>query len=143
MKKRIAAIALIAACCAGIAAAGEPALFADASAARSDAIANAFKEGRSNVPVTGEGVVSRILSDDNEGSRHQRFILSVASGQTLLVAHNIDIAPRVAPLGVGDRVEFSGVYEWNAKGGTIHWTHRDPTGRRAAGWIRRNGQVFQ
>lgn len=43
----------------------------------------------------GEGVVDRALSDDNDGSRHQRFILRLASGQTLLIAHNIDISLRI------------------------------------------------
>jgi hypothetical protein len=75
-----------------------------------------------NTQVRGAGVVERTLSDDNDGSRHQRFILRLASGQTLLVAHNIDLAPRVANLRTGDTVEFSGEYEWNEKGGVVHWT---------------------
>jgi len=35
----------------------------------------------------GSGTVTRVLPDDNDGSRHQRFILQLASGRTLLVAH--------------------------------------------------------
>ncbi len=66
--------------------------------------------------VTGGGVVDKILADDNDGGRHQRFILRLGSGQTLLVAHNIDIAPRLPSLAAGDsgrvqgrlRVELSG-----------------------------------
>jgi hypothetical protein len=143
LKALIAVLALLAAFYSGIGEAGERTLFADASSIRSDAISTAFREKRSDVPVAGEGIVARILPDDNDGRRHQRFILNLASGQTLLVAHNIDLAPRVAPLNVGDRIEFTGVYEWNSKGGTIHWTHRDPGGRRAAGWLKRNGQIFQ
>jgi hypothetical protein len=57
--------------------------------------------------------VTRILADDNDGSRHQRFILEVGGGRTLLIAHNIDLAPRVTGLKVGDTVEFHGEYEWN------------------------------
>lgn len=103
----------------------------------------AFEERRHNLQVRGEGVVDRILSDDNEGSRHQRFILRLSSGQTVLVAHNIDLAPRVEPLAKGDRIEFNGEYEWNERGGVIHWTHHDPAGRHEAGWLRREGVVFQ
>jgi hypothetical protein len=57
-----------------------------------------------------EGTVVRVLSDDNEGSRHQRFIVRLASGRTVLIAHNIDLAPRVDGLETGDTVEFSGEF---------------------------------
>lgn len=59
----------------------------------------------------------KALSDDGGGSRHQRFILRLGSGQALLVAHNIDLAPKVRSLEVGDTVGFSKEYEWNAKRG--------------------------
>jgi hypothetical protein len=67
-------------------------------------LANAFDQQRSGFQTQGEGVVIRILSDDNDGSRHQRFILKLQSGQTLLIAHNIDVAPRVSSLREGDVV---------------------------------------
>jgi hypothetical protein len=108
-----------------------------------EAFARAFKERTSNVQAEGQGVVLRVLSDDNDGSRHQRFIVTLASGQTLLISHNIDLAPRVVGLGKGDVVSFSGEYEWNAEGGVIHWTHRDPGKRRPAGWIKHNGKLYQ
>jgi hypothetical protein len=93
--------------------------------------------------ITGRGIVIRVLPDDTEGGRHQRFILRLASGETLLVAHNIDVAPRVEPLRIGDVVEYHGEYVWNPKGGVVHWTHRDPSGAHEAGWLRREGQTFQ
>lgn len=111
--------------------------------ASSQALQRAFSEQRSGVQVTGEGVVSHILEDDNKGSRHQRFILALASGQTLLIAHNIDLAPRIASIRTGDRVMFHGVYEWNAKGGVVHWTHHDPAGRHEPGWLKHAGQTYQ
>lgn len=101
------------------------------------AIVDAYQEQRSGVQVTGEGVVVNVLPDDNDGSRHQRFILKLSSGHTLLIAHNIDLAPRIPSLRTGDRVGFHGVYEWNPKGGVVHWTHDDPRGRHPAGWVRR------
>ena len=107
-----------------------------------DAIGRAFASRRSNIQVEGEGKVNRVLADDLSGGRHQRFIVELASGQTVLIAHNIDIAPRVEELAVGDRVRFSGEYVWNEKGGLIHWTHHDPQGRHVAGWIIHNGKTY-
>jgi hypothetical protein len=102
-----------------------------------DILARAFEQQRSNVQVTSSGVVVRVLPDDEQGSRHQRFLVRVDSGQTVLIAHNIDLAGRVEGLRAGDRVEFSGEYEWNNKGGVVHWTHRDPAGRHVAGWVKK------
>ena len=88
------------------------------------------------------GRVTRVLADDREGARHQRFLVRVAGSVTVLVAHNLDLAPRV-PLAVGDSVELQGEYEWNDRGGVLHWTHRDPDGRHDAGWIRHGGRLYQ
>ncbi|MFT4604557.1 MAG: hypothetical protein ACI9W4_001290 [Rhodothermales bacterium] len=106
-------------------------------------IESAFQARASNVWVTGEGVVARTLPDDNEGSRHQRFIVALPSGQTVLVSHNIDLAPRVDALQQGDAVSFHGEYEYNEQGGVVHWTHHDPQGRRAGGWIEHNGERYR
>ena len=111
--------------------------------ASNEQIAGAFRDHRSGIQVVGEGVVSRVLSDDNDGRRHQRFILRLASGQTLLIAHNIDLAPRITSLEVGDTVAFYGVYEWNSKGGVVHWTHHDPRGEHAAGWLKHDSRTYQ
>lgn len=93
--------------------------------------------------VSDYGTVIRILDDDNMGSRHQRFIIKLSSGQTLLIAHNIDIAPRIGNLSMGDTVSFLGQYETNSKGGVIHWTHLDPKGLHAAGWLNHKGKIYQ
>ena len=113
------------------------------SASRDDAIGRAFANRASDIQVEGEGRVVRILADDLKGSRHQRFIVELASGQTLLISHNIDIAPRIKGLEEGDKVRFNGEYVWNAKGGVIHWTHHDPRGRHVAGWVIHNGKTYQ
>ena len=114
-----------------------------ASEIRTDPVEQAFRQRRSNLQVRVSGSVSRLLPDDRDGSRHQRFIIALDSGQTLLVAHNIDLAPRVAGLAVNDTVEIYGEYEWSAKGGVIHWTHHDPRGSHADGWIRHQGRLYQ
>jgi len=105
--------------------------------------ARAYKHRTSNIQIEGQGTVVRVLPDDNNGGRHQRFIVRLSSGQTLLIAHNIDVAPRVFSLKKNDFVRFYGEYEWNNKGGVIHWTHDDPSGSHAAGWIKHDGRIYQ
>ncbi len=111
--------------------------------AASDPIGRAFASGASDVQVEGEGTVIRVLPDDLNAPRHQRFIVELASGQTLLISHNIDIAPRIDELKMGDDVSFSGEYVWNDKGGVIHWTHHDPKGKHVAGWVTHNGRMYK
>lgn len=107
------------------------------------ALARALESRASGVQIQGQGSVIKILPDDNVGSRHQKFILKLRSGQTLLIAHNIDITPRIGSLRTGDTVAFNGEYEWNSAGGVIHWTHHDPGGRHVAGWLKHGGQTYQ
>jgi len=111
--------------------------------AASHSIKTLFLQQRSDVQVEGSGRVIKMLADDLKGSRHQRFILQLPSGITVLVAHNIDLAPKLDGLKTGDTVEFFGEYEWNPRGGVIHWTHDDPAARHADGWLRFNGQLYQ
>jgi hypothetical protein len=103
----------------------------------------AFRAGTSNLTVRDTGVVDRILADDNVDARHQRFIVRLSSGHTVLIAHNIDLAPRVTNLATGQPIEFQGEYEWKPEGGVVHWTHHDPNGRHVGGYLRYSGYVFQ
>ena len=145
MKKLLLIIAVIAVAYIGLTqnSSLSPGKVAETSNGSDQVIASAFENHRSNLRIEGQGIVSKILSDDVEGNRHQRFIIRLDSGRTLLVAHNIDLAPRVASLREGDKVMFNGEYEWSPKGGVIHWTHRDPSGRHATGWIKHGGQTYQ
>ncbi len=108
-----------------------------------DPVGRAFASRASDVQVEGEGRVTRVLPDDLDGRPHQRFILRLASGQTLLVVHNIELAPRIEGLKEGDSVRFNGEYVWNEKGGLIHWTHHDPEGRHVTGWLKHKGKTFK
>jgi hypothetical protein len=102
-----------------------------------------YEARRSGVVVEGRGIVDRVLPDDLEGSKHQRFVLRLDSGHTLLISHNIDLAPPVAALRPGDEVGFRGQYEWNDRGGVVHWTHHDPQGGRPGGWLRHEGRTYR
>jgi hypothetical protein len=109
----------------------------------SEVLRAAYEQRRSDVQVEGRGIVERVLADDNDGSRHQRFILRLAHGQTVLVAHNIDLAPRIEGLRIGDEVRFYGEYEWNPQGGVLHWTHHDPKGIHPGGWLEHRGKRYE
>jgi len=85
--------------------------------------------------------VVKLLPDDVETPRHQRFLVEIVSGDTILVAHNIDAAARV-PLKVGRSIVVRGRYEWNERGGVLHFTHRDGRGRER-GWIDAGGRRYE
>ncbi len=110
--------------------------------AGSAAINQAFADEKSGIIVEAAGRVHKVLPDDTEGDRHQRFIIRIDGDHSLLVAHNIDLAKR-APVKEGDLVSFRGQYEWSSQGGTLHWTHRDPAGRHPDGWIELNGAKYE
>ena len=100
----------------------------------SHAVEQAFAAQRSGLWLETSGRVIRVLKDDNEGARHQKFVLELDDGHSVLVAHNIDLARRI-PAREGLSMTVRGRYEWNERGGVIHWTHHDPDGREQGGWI--------
>ena len=118
-------------------------LFQWASFAEASTLQDAYNNHKSDIQVQGVGTVVRILSDDNKGSRHQKFILKLSSGQTILIAHSIDLAPRINSISNSDQVQFHGEYEWNKKGGVVHWTHKDPNGYHIGGWLKHKGKTYQ
>lgn len=111
-----------------------------------DVVLRAMREQESGIMVTLVAEVVAVLPDDNEGSRHQRFLLGFeepgAPYDSVLVAHNIDLAPRV-PAEEGDVILVRGQYEWNDRGGVLHWTHHDPKDWREGGWIEFDGERYE
>lgn len=98
------------------------------------------ENNQNNNQVGGSGQVIKILPDDTQGSRHQKFIVELQSGLSLLIAHNLFIASRITPLNLGDHIDFYGEYKWNSMGGLVHWTHHDPNGHHAGGWLNHGGK---
>jgi hypothetical protein len=106
-------------------------------------VEQAFTNHSNDIQVQGSGTVVKILADDLQGSKHQRFIVKVSENQTILISHNIDIAPRIDVLSTGEHLSFSGEYVWNKKGGLVHWTHHDPAKRHPDGWLKYQGRIYQ
>lgn len=105
----------------------------------------AFKTKKSKLWLQLTAQAVKILSDDNKGIRHQRFIVKTLTGHSVLIVHNIDLAPRV-PVALGDRISAYGEYIWNQKGGLLHFTHHNPRPQRKpyrGGWIVHHGQKYR
>jgi beta-mannanase len=102
-----------------------------------------FEQQQSNDQLEVTGEVIKLLTDDHVGKRHQRFLIKLETGLSLLIAHNIDLADRIETLKEGDTVTVYGEYEWNERGGVLHWTHHDPDNRHIGGWIKHQGKTYQ
>ena len=107
---------------------------------------NAWRDGRSHIEATAGGSVARLLGVRNGPSgMHEGFLLHLrgASGHglTIRVEDNIDITGPI-PLREGDEVEARGEYIYDPRGGVMHYTHHDPRGRHAAGYLRVHGKLY-
>ena len=107
------------------------------------AIVREYQSHHSNVEVTADATVVRLLPDRTSSTgTHEQFIIKLSSGDiTIEVEHNISIAAR-APVKEGDHVIVHGVYVWNAQGGLIHFTHHDPKGTHESGYIQDGGTTY-
>lgn len=118
----------------------------DADGCQNDTVMQAFTAKQSERQVKGCGSIIKALPDDNDGSRHQKILIELAGvhpKQTLLLVHNIDLAPRVADVSRGTAISFYGEYVYNEKGGLVHWTHHDPAARHQGGWIESGGVRYK
>jgi len=86
------------------------------------------------VEVNVTAKVKKILREDTQGLPHQRFLIELSNGSTVLIAHDLKMAPAV-PISPGDIVSIRGEYIWNKLGGLIHWTHHSDTPKHENGWI--------
>ena len=96
--------------------------------------AEAFERHLDRVMLTCQGLISETLEDDNTGIPHQRLIIKLTSGQTLLILNNLERAKRI-PVKIGQNVEVRGQYRWNKHGGLVHETHHDDQ-TELDGWIK-------
>lgn len=102
-----------------------------------------YQHRLTNIEVEGQGVIIKTLKDDVTGLRHQRLLLKINNQQTVLITHNIDLAPRINNPEIGQILIFKGEYVWNKKGGFIHWTHKDPKGKHPNGWLIYHNKRYQ
>ena len=111
------------------------------------AVYEAWRTQRSHVEVTADGSVARILGTRRGPSgAHEGFLLhlrgSAGRGLTVRVESNVDLTGPI-PLRAGQAATVRGEYIYDSRGGLIHYTHLDPRGRHAAGYVRVEGRIYQ
>lgn len=92
--------------------------------------------------VESVGQVVMLIVPEASSSGCQKFVIKLATGDLVLVNHNIEKAPPVEDLKLGDTVAFAGEYTTGLNGDEVTKTYADPTGAGQAGWIRHNGRVY-
>jgi hypothetical protein len=131
-----AAVLLIAACSHADSGSADP----------NGAVYTAWRAHESRVEVTAEGSVARVFGvREGPSGMHEGFLLhlrgSAGHGLSVKVEDNTDITGPI-PLQPGDELELRGEYIYNDLGGLIHYTHHDPSGRHAGGYIQVGGKTY-
>jgi len=114
---------------------------------RNGDVYDAWRAQRSRVEVSASGTIVRLLGDRvGPSGEHTGFLLhlrgAAGHGLTVRVEDNVDLTGRLE-LVAGADVEVRGEYIYGTRGGVIHYTHRDPRGRHAAGYVRTGGRFYQ
>ena len=111
------------------------------------AVYEAWRSQRSHLEVTADGSIARVLGTRRGPSGvHEGFLLhlggSAGRGLTVRVESNVDLTGPI-PLRAGQAATVRGEYVYDPRGGLIHYTHLDPRGRHAAGYVRVDGRIYQ
>ena len=108
------------------------------------ALCSAYADGRSHVEVVADGTVTRTLGvQQGRVSPHEGFLMRLDSACSVIVRVevNADFTGAI-PIQQGQHVLVKGEYEYYPLGGVIHWTHRDPRGRHAGGYVATGGRIY-
>jgi len=110
------------------------------------AVYQSWAQQRSKVEVTASGSVAKVLGTRRGPSGvHTGFLLHLRGaegrGLTVRVEDNVDLTGQI-PIRAGDDVEVRGEYIYDPRGGLIHYTHRDPRGRHAGGYVRIGNRMY-
>lgn len=87
-------------------------------------------------------VVTRLLADDNSGSRHQRFYAKLSDGQEVYIVYSLEYGRVRVPVSVGSVVGVGGEYRWTKFGGLLHWVHEDTRDTRPDGYVELKGTRY-
>lgn len=104
-------------------------------------LADAYVNKKSGMMAEVQGQVTRLIMDEDESAREQKFVIHAISGQSLMVTHDLSRSDRV-PVATGDEVIVRGEYVWTEPGGMLIWTTRDSGSGDRHGWIDHKGERY-
>ncbi len=112
---------------------------APANAPENGAVYDAWRAQQSRVEVDASGSVARLLGErSGRYGPHAGFLLHLSGGASHGLTVRVEVNERFTgplPLVAGEPVQVRGEYEFDPRGGVIHWTHRDPRRRHPDGYI--------
>lgn len=117
------------------------ALFVDEKASDSDIVRAVNDRRRVNYVEGGSMTVTKVLPDDEDGRKHQKWVVRLSNGNTMQAVYNSDMCPEV-PVKVGDVIAMGGMFLWTNSGPMLHWLHHDPRGNRPDGYVYVNGKYY-
>lgn len=90
----------------------------------------------------GNLVVTKLLPDDRNGLKHQKWEARLSNGEVIQVVYNSDMGDRV-PVKIGDKFGVGGQFVWGRQRmGVMHWLHEDKREKRPDGYVFFNGTVY-
>lgn len=105
---------------------------------------NAAYAGSAPAEVTFSGIVTgtaRFFFGARTRCEHEAFGVRTLAGPVQVI-DNTGIAPRV-PVQPGDRIEVRGEMVHDpGRVPVVHWTHHDPQGKHAGGFIELRGRFY-
>lgn len=104
-------------------------------------VQDAYRYHQTGMMAEVTGTVARVLMDDKDDPRHQKFIIRMTNGQSLLILHD-QVSGDQVPVKVDDTVLVRGEYQWTETGGMLRFTQRDYSPRRMHGWIEHQGRRY-
>ncbi|WP_193755572.1 DUF3465 domain-containing protein [Psychromonas sp. psych-6C06] len=102
-----------------------------------------YKQQRGGVLVTSVGRITKILDNQQTPYVSQRILIRLSSGRKILIQHNLNEAPAVNNLAIGEMITFSGIYNWNSQGGMINATHQIADLPQRSGWLKYQDITYQ
>lgn len=83
--------------------------------------------------------VTKLMPDDNDGSRHQRFYAKLSDNSEVYIVYSLEYGRVRVPVNVGSIIGVGGEYRWTKFGGLLHWVHEDHRDQRPDGYVEVRG----